>query len=817
MIHVNKIAIHEFRGIRKLEIDFKGENFAICGPNGTGKSGIVDALEFALTGNISRLSGEGTGEISVKSHAPHVDSRDFPEKAFVIVEIDIPKLGKQATITRNVSDPSNPIISSKESDVLQILEQVSLHPEFVLSRRELIRYVISTPGDRAKEVQALLRLDEVENLRKILQKIANAFEKERKILKVEKMQAEQQLTFALGITSLNPQTLVEAVNPRRSILGLGSILTLTATTSLRDGLISHESKSRPSGIPKIQALADIKSTKTALGNLTTLEVNEKIKNVISQLDLLSLDPLASVSLEREVFLKSALAYSENGICPVCNTNLGLTELKEIIEHKLLHFDEISKKRLSLEKQISPLLKLLMELKNSLNPIISYERIFGSAIDFTSFRNFKDDLQSKISNIEKLVPFNISIDSLRSISNVPAEVKQTIEEMEKIVNSIPEPTEQDAARDFLTVCQERLEAYRSVSLRHKQAAEKASISKGVFTTYAEISTDALNEIYKNVEKDFSNLYRVINKEDEEKFSAQLTPSIGKLGFDVDFYGKGFFPPGAYHSEGHQDGMGICLYLALMKHLLSDAFTFAVFDDVLMSVDTGHRREICKLLKEQFPNTQFILTTHDQVWLKHMKTAGLINPNSFINFRKWHVDHGPTKWDDRDVWDEINSDLGRSDVRSAASLLRYYLEFILSEICHNLSAPVQFRVDSQYQLGDLLPSALGRLAKILKEAKNSANSWKKTEELKAIEDFEIDFQKKIKDSKIDEWQINPAVHYNEWANFCLEDFKPVVKTFNDLINVFFCIECKSLLYLVPERGEKQELRCKCKFISFNLLEK
>src|SRR2546429_4550729 len=25
----------------------------------------------------------------------------------------------------------------------------------------------------------------------------------------------------------------------------------------------------------------------------------------------------------------------------------------------------------------------------------------------------------------------------------------------------------------------------------------------------------------------------------------------------------FPPGAYHSEGHQDSMGVCRYLALMK--------------------------------------------------------------------------------------------------------------------------------------------------------------------------------------------------------------------------------------------------------------
>jgi DNA repair exonuclease SbcCD ATPase subunit len=62
VIRLESITIKEFRGIRDMTLDFKGKNFAICGPNGTGKSGIVDALEFALTGTVSRLSGEGSGE-----------------------------------------------------------------------------------------------------------------------------------------------------------------------------------------------------------------------------------------------------------------------------------------------------------------------------------------------------------------------------------------------------------------------------------------------------------------------------------------------------------------------------------------------------------------------------------------------------------------------------------------------------------------------------------------------------------------------------------------------------------------------------------
>ena len=62
MIRIEAITIKEFRGIRDLTLRFNGKNFAICGPNGTGKSGVVDALEFGLTGSVSRLSGEGRGQ-----------------------------------------------------------------------------------------------------------------------------------------------------------------------------------------------------------------------------------------------------------------------------------------------------------------------------------------------------------------------------------------------------------------------------------------------------------------------------------------------------------------------------------------------------------------------------------------------------------------------------------------------------------------------------------------------------------------------------------------------------------------------------------
>jgi len=47
---IKHVAISNFRGIQKVDISFdKRRNLLIVGENGTGKSSIVDALEFFFT------------------------------------------------------------------------------------------------------------------------------------------------------------------------------------------------------------------------------------------------------------------------------------------------------------------------------------------------------------------------------------------------------------------------------------------------------------------------------------------------------------------------------------------------------------------------------------------------------------------------------------------------------------------------------------------------------------------------------------------------------------------------------------------------
>jgi len=810
MIKVDKITIEEFRGLRNVTLEFHGHNFAVCGPNGTGKSGVVDALEFALTGNISRLSGEGMGNVSVEDHAPHVDSRNNPERAKVTVNLKIPSLGNQEVILeRSVKGKNSPKITPATPEVMAVLDQFVGHPEFVLSRREIIRYVISQPGNRSEEVQALLRLDSVGEMRLNLKTVSNSCERELKDFSRVKIHAGESLSQALEIIGLDHEKIIEAANIRRVILGLAPLTELTSTTVLNDGL---ESGTKTASTPKInKALAseDAKKFSDSLKSFTDDSKGTELQGIRSRIISLASNPIASAGASRESFLRKAIDLITENFCPLCGTSWDMSALRKLVLEKISTFDEVTKIRKELERQLIPFVDIFDEMIGHARSLANQFRVSLPA-QAATISAYLASLSSVRRSLIELLPFADAVSAIDKIIVTPKDVGDSLDAINKLIASIPEPTKQEAARDFLVRAQDRLETLRDASRNAKKAQQRSELAKQAYETYTDVSNKALDAVYKEVEADFSSLYCSINNDDETGFTAKLTPSIGRLAFDVDFYGRGHFPPGAYHSEGHQDAMGLCLYLALMKKLHGDNFKFAVLDDVLMSVDVLHRREVCNLLKRGFPDTQFVLTTHDEVWMKQMKSVGLIPPGNSVHFSNWTPDHGPEQWKTRDIWSEIDNFLKANDVRSAAGSLRYYSEHVFREICESIRARVEFKGDGRYELGDTLTPAVRRFRDLILMGAKAAEAWGQHDIAEAIKQREKNIGESLIKTSAEQWQINPAIHYNEWANLSAADFVPVSDSFRDLISKFICETpgCGGMYYLTVTSSKiPDSLRCSC----------
>ena len=263
MIKIKKIEISKFRGILDLTLEFGGQNYSICGPNGTGKSGVVDAIEFALSGDISRLSGKGRGDVSVKQHAPHVDFRGKPEEAVVALEGVIVASGTDFKVTRNVARAQKPTIEPNTAEVTDTLREFGRHKNVTLSRRELIQYVLSTPGDRASEIQALLQLNTLRDLRQNLQKIHNACERDAKAATNARENAGTALATALEIPKLANVEILKAVNQRRRTLALLDIPVLETKSWVKDALAVAAAE-HAAAVSKVVAVADMRKLQEEL-------------------------------------------------------------------------------------------------------------------------------------------------------------------------------------------------------------------------------------------------------------------------------------------------------------------------------------------------------------------------------------------------------------------------------------------------------------------------------------------------------------------------------------------------------------------------
>lgn len=820
MIRIESIEIEEFRGIKKMVLPLNRENFGICGPNGTGKSGIVDAIEFTLTGDITRLSGSGSEGLTVKAHAPHVDARKEPERSFVRLTAFAPTLNKTITIERRVNAAATPIITPNEPKVIALVSQLASHPEFALSRREIVKYVITPAGQRAKDVQSLLRLEQIEKVRLALQKIANDAKKDAQTAVAEDERAKKELLLHLGISALSKSELLQAVNAHRAALQLEPLTDLDATTSLKEGVVSAGDKgvAKPK-IVKSVALTDLAALNNTLAALRAEPIKKARADGFAILKELTSDAEALRAFKTQVLVQQGLKLVDEDMCPLCDIAWEKGNLEAHLQEKLSKASKAAEKLQTLENALRPVVDNLNEITSSIEKIVAICERLDPKIDpqalsdlskkLTAAHTTLSQVCSEPSRVEGALPM-LSEDY--SDWSMPQAVIDALTAVKSALDRLPEPSKEEEARDFLIVAQERYDRCKATKARREETAERGALSQKVSETYGQTSKSVLEGIYDNVEKNFSDYYRVINHDDEGKFDGELTPSVGKLAFDVDFYGRGKFPPGAYHSEGHQDSMGLCLYLALVQHTLGDSFSFAVLDDVLMSVDANHRREVCTLLKRKFPKTQFILTTHDPVWLQFMKTANLIQGS--VMFGGWSVDAGPQVWKDSDAWQQISGHLAKNDVPTAASVLRRYLEYMATVLADKLRAPVEFHANGSYDLGDLLPSVVRTWKAHLKAAQEASKSW--GTDTKTIAMLETEAAAKIAKTNIEQWMINKAVHFNAWATLQKSEFEAVVSAFRELLDSMRCdhAACADSFYISPAKGTKEALRCDCGKTNINL---
>jgi hypothetical protein len=683
-----------------------------------------------------------------------------------------------------------------------------------LSRREIIKYIIVEAGQRSKEIQALLKLEEIGAIRGVFKTVGNRLSITHRIAREKAGDGADALRRHLDLTELSVEGILAAVNPQRRILGLPEIGELKADTRLSAGLMEGATQPafhKQSALRDVIALQDVQAAFPTLGK-------EEAARLVEDLQLLDSDPELLEAITRRSFVERGLALVEGARCPLCDMDWEDEEqLKAHLKAKLAKSKEaeaLQKRLLDNGAEIGNQARRMAALIGAVEPVARTEGPDGFPAELASWSKELTELAGTLGTVEDIAAQRGRLEA--GWVAPPSSLASQLGTLAGIIRARPDQSASMAAHSFLTVAEDRLTAFRSARREERRAARAVEAGRVIYKSYCDVSEEYLGALYDAVEDDFSAYYREINADDEAGFQARLEPAEGKLDLEVAFYDKGMYPPGAYHSEGHQDGMGVCLYLALMKRQLGDRFRFAVLDDVVMSVDQGHRKEFCRLLKSRFPDTQFIITTHDKVWAKQMQTEGLVEPKGGVAFHSWSLQTGPIGEEAVGVWDQVEADVAKNDIDTAAARLRRHLEYMAGELADRLRAKPAYRGDFSYDLGDLLPAVIGRHGELLKLAAKAANAWNDDGAKATVETMKTAWSEALTKYGGENWVINRAIHYNEWADFSKAEFREVVEAFKTLLMQLRCSKagCESWLYVTPRKGDAEALRCPCGSVNVNL---
>ncbi len=551
MIQIESVTIREMRGIRELEIKPNRKNFVVSGPNGSGKSGVVDAIQFALTGEISRLTGKGTGGLTVQRHGPHVARRDDPAVAEVSLGLYVPDTNKSAVLTRTVKTARQFRLEPEDPAIRAVIEEAAQHPELSLSRREIIKYIIVEAGQRSQEIQALLKLEEIGAIRGVLKTVGNKLSITHRIAKEKVTAANDALRRHLALTELSAERILSAVNPHRRILGLPEIGALTSDTRLSTGLME---RSPQPPFDKQSAVRDVAALQDAVATFHTLATEEAARIVVD-LDVLGSDPDLLEAITRRSLIERGLALVEGARCPLCDVEW---EEEEQLKAHL-------KAKLAKSREAETLQKRLLDLGAVIGNHARRVAALIGAVELHARTESQDAFSTELSTWSKeLITFGETLGAVEDITAQrprlttgwiapPASLTAQLGKLAANISGKPDQSASMAAHSFLTVAEDRLIARRNARREEQRASAAVEAGRLVYNSYCDVSDEYLSALYDAVEEDFSAYYRDINADDEGGFKARLEPAEGKLDLEVAFYDKGMFPPGAYHSEGHQDGM------------------------------------------------------------------------------------------------------------------------------------------------------------------------------------------------------------------------------------------------------------------------
>lgn len=701
------LKIKAFRGATcPVEIKFDTDKPAVLifGENGTGKSTIIDALEFVFNEKLGSL--EAKKSITPKTHAPSLGAQAKD------INIQATFGGQSWSACWGKGGP----VSSGPAENKPTLRN--------LRRDKILKLIYDTPKDRYGALQEFIGIPQIEAnegaLRDAYNAVARDYQTDTKVLAENETNLNNYWeregkpdgncaawvkncakydAATLQASTLEVQKIVDAIQKMQS-----------ASTAYK----THLSQYKVQKNQHSSAEAALKQAEQALVGISEGRT------------------LLALLKDTADFLKANPATSK---CPVCGNGITPAKISADIDARIQQMQSLGKcqeavtiANRKLYDADARCLAAAQQLLASIRAVI------------TITQNSKaQEIASQSIQWQKY--------SVLLGTEANALPPETVVLMQEFAQKIAVPVSAlDDRKIKETNLLNKLNAVKTyaqaISEKKRTSQELLALQNRLSSmgkTYVSVRKKYVDDLLSAISTDIAGIYNKIHPGEKiGKVRFFLNPNYqGSLECEGQFQDKENVPPQAYYSESHLDTLGVCVFLALEKHFQHEN-AIVVLDDVITSVDETHMTRFINAIQEEAENfNQLIITTHYRPWREMYRYARSQSSKvQLIELLHWSIQRGVRHTKTRLSVDELKDyakmePMDRQIVSSKAGIL---LESILDHITYLYECRLPRKPQPFYTLGDLLTS-LGKLKSALKVESLPVTGTPATVELKnAIEVLE-----------------------------------------------------------------------------------
>lgn len=682
------------------EFDFGSKRcLAVFAPNGSGKSSIVDALEFMLSedGTLERL---GVRTIDNKAGVVALAHNLAAEK-----QIE-PFVGMSFKCGDEKRKGSRKAVGlARPRPAIADAVQACLTVDPLVRGHALRRFVEEqTAARRYEEVARWLQLGayvEVQrNLRALRQSIKAAADDRSDLKRIDTQLTkgtaravvawDEAAVLAYANTILAPLdkslllnalvradlafiTVQDRAKAEDKQLGLEGLRQVRRTVA-----VLYEEKGDPDGVTLTTGLiVDLAAAVTALGKATKAEADERIAAANA----------AFADLWRIAEPLFAEGQPNPETCPICTTPIDMSAarsaegVRQHIAARRADLAAYAKSKEALDKAKSTVDELHRQLCSELNMLVRL--LSGAHVEL------KEALVAYL-EAAKLWKGGTVPDA----ATLRASLHKLIKELDEKVAAIEAKQGENnyvkalgKLEDLLELAEDRKRAMRTVAERERLASE-------LNTQAAFIAREIRQEVQARLDTlqaPINDIYRQIQGDDAAPIRLELPSEEDtnqqRLNLVIDFAANRVgVQPGGFLSDSQIHSLALALRLAAIRRFNTLA-PIIVLDDIVTSYDADHRRRVAALLAKDFSDFQLIITTHDERFFTYLKDQLGEKDWHFTRITRLDPDFGPRFVDHR-VTDAMIE--GRwHDGESAANEMRQAEEEWLLGLCRGFSVSIRIR--------------------------------------------------------------------------------------------------------------------------------